>query len=389
VYARSEDVAARGYAAGLKTLIGRRDMVARSRSAVYLASALVIAFTIGSAPVAARSTAPAAVGASSLPVATTLVMPVQYSRVGNNCVYAWLRVEPYGLADRTVHFAIFGVPIGSATTDQYGYAFTCAIFPLSVGTYPGAATAAFAGDGLFAPSSATNDYVVVGQETFVEPFTVGGVYLEPATFRAHLTVTIAVGTVPGCVPTMFNSCTITVTFPLPGRTIFFYRLGVLVGSALTDADGYATLPNVSLNGLNSFQYPEGITAAFKGDAFYAADTRSNILFIEPQTTSLLMTPATGTAGGSTSLSALLRFDGGLPLADRLVVFYVNDAIAGTSTTGSDGVATLEGVSLNGIDPGAYANGVKALFLGELNFRPTAGAATLTIGPALTASLAAN
>ncbi len=360
----------------------------RSRGALCLASALVIAFAIGSAPVAARTSASPAAGASSV-VATTLEMPVQYSRVGNNCLHAWLRVEPYGLADRTVHFAIFGVPIGSATTDQYGYAFTCAVFPLSVGAYPGAATAAFAGEGLFAPSSATNDFVVVGQETFVLPVAVGAVYLETVTFRARLTFDLVVGWIPFCVPTMWDSCVIAVTVPIEGRTIFFYRVGALVGSAVTDADGYAVLADVSLNGLNAFQYPTGFTAAFKGDSYFAADTRSNTLFIEPQTTSLLMTPAAGTAGGSTSLSALLRFGGGLPLADRLVVFYLNEMIVGTATTGSNGVARLDGVSLAGLDPGTYSGGVKALFLGELNFRPTAGAATLTIGPAPAASLAAN
>ena len=351
----------------------------RSRRAARVALALVVAVGLVSSPAAARTSVPLTTSVTSLPFATTLEFPVQYSKVGNNCVHAWLRVEPYGLADRTVHFAIFGVPIGSATTDVYGYAFKCAIFPLSVGTYPGAAAAAFAGDGLYAPSSATNDFVVVGQETFVLPEALGAVYLETVTFRARLTVTVAVGMVPGDCER--GICIITLTVPLQGRTIFFYRLGVLVGSALTDADGYATLPNVSLNGLNSFQYPEGVTAAFKGDAFYAADTRSDVLFIEPQTTSLLVAPAAGTVGGSTSLSALLRFDGGLPLADRLVVFYVNDAIVGTATTGSNGVATLENVSLGGIDPGAYANGVKALFLGELNFQPTAGGATLTVGSA--------
>lgn len=362
----------------------------RSRGALCLALGLVIALASGSAPVAARTSAPPATSVTSFPVATTLEMPVQGGSAGTNCVFAWLKAGDYWLADRTVHFAIFGVPIGSAPTNMNGYASYCAIFPLSVGTYPGAAAAAFAGDGLFAPSSATNDLVVVGRETFVHPVGVGAVYLETATFRARLTFTLAVGSIPyPCVPTRWDSCVITVTVPLQGRTIFFYRVGVLVGSALTDADGYAVLPSVSLNGLNSFQYPEGITAAFKGDAYYAADTRSNTLFIEPQTTSLLVAPAAAATGGSTSLSALLRFNGGLPLADRMAVFYVNDVIVGTATTGSDGVATLEGVSLNGIDPGVYANGVKALFLGELNFRPTAGAATLTIGSASTASLAAN
>ena len=362
----------------------------RSRVGLCLAFGLVISFAIGSGPAAALTSAPLATSAISVPVTTTLELPVQNSKVGNNCVRAWLRVGGNGLADRTVHFAIFGVPIGSATTDQFGYATACAVFPLSVGTYAGAAAAAFAGDGLFAASSATNDFVVYGEQPFLHPDPVGAVYLEPVAFRARLTVTIAVGSIPGCIPTKFGpSCTITVTLPLPGRTVFFYRVGVLVGSAVTDADGYAVLTGVSLNGLNAFQYEDGFTAVFKGDAYYAADTRSNVLFIEPQTTSLMVAPATGTSGGSTSLSALLRFNGGLPLADRLVVFYRNDVIVGTATTGSNGVATLEGISLEGIDPGVYANGVKALFLGELNFRPTAGGASLTVGSSVITSVAAN
>lgn len=358
-------------------------------SAPASAAARTSALT-GSASAAARASALTS-RAASFPVPTTLDMPPQSSQVGNNCLHAWLRVEPYGLADRTVQFAIFGVPIGSATTDQFGYAFTCAIFPLSVGTYPAAAAAAFAGDGLFAPSSATSDLVVVGKETFVHPESAGGVYLETVTLRAQLTFTLVIGNIPNCVPSPppnERTCTIAIEVPLEGRTIFFYRRGVLVGSAMTDPDGFAVLQDVSLNGLNSFQYMDGFTAAFKGDSYYAADTRTTALFVEPQTTSLVVTPVAGPSGGSTTLSALLRFGGGLPLADRLVVFYVNEAIVGTATTGSNGYATLPNVSLAGIDPGVYAGGVKGLFLGELNFRPTAGAASLTIGAA-TATVAPN
>jgi hypothetical protein len=356
-------------------------------SAAVWTSALVP----GSGPAVARASAPLTSSAASFPVPTTLDLPPQSSQAGNNCLHAWLRVEPYGLADRTVQFAIFGVPIGSATTDQFGYAFTCAIFPLSVGTYPGAAAAAFGGDGLFAPSSATNDLVVVGKETFVHPESAGGFYLETVTLRAQLTFTLAIADIPNCVPSPppnERTCTIAIEVPLEGRTIFFYRRGVLVGSAATDANGFAVLHDVSLNGLNSFQYLDGFTAAFKGDSYYAADTRTTALFVEPQTTSLIVSPAAGPSGGSVTASALLRFGGGLPLANRLVVFYLNEAIVGTATTGSNGVATLANVSLAGIAPGTYAAGLKALFLGELNFQPTAGAASLTIS-ALTTPVAPN
>jgi hypothetical protein len=354
-----------------------------SRVALCLVIGLVMGAAMGSAPAGASTSAQHTTRTISFPVATTIDLPLQNSKVGNNCIRAWLRVGEYGLADRRVHFAIFGVPIGSATTDQFGHATACAVFPLSLGTYPGAASAAFAGDGLFAPSAASNDFVVYGEQSSIQPEPVSAMYLESATFRARLTVTIAVGSIPGCIPTKFGPpCTVTLTLPLVGRTVFFYRVGVLIGSALTDADGFAVVPDISLNGLNAFQYPDGVTAVFRGDAYYAADTQSNVLFIEPQTTSLLVAPVGAASEGSTSLSALLRFKGGLPLADRRVVFYVNDAVVGTATTGSNGVATLEGVNLSGIDPGIYATGVKALFLGELNFRPTAGGATLTVGSPL-------
>ena len=359
----------------------------RSRGArVAAAIALSLALVSAPASAAARTSAPLPAFVMTLPkpVVTTLTVRTSGARVGDPvCIEALLFADGFALRNRTIVFALQGIPVGSSTTGISGQANLCATASLHGGTYPEGIGAGFAGDGLFAPSTGSAELSIWPRETFVHTFPTEGPYLGTATFATQLTFSLVLGTIPNCIPSPppnNQTCAIVVDVPLPGRTIHFFRVGVPVGSAVTDANGIAAM-TVPLSGLNSFQYLEGITSVYAGEPDYAAGTLSNTLAVLPQSTSLAVAPGSGSAGGSTSLSALLRFGGGLPLADRLVVFYLNDVIVGTATTGSDGVATLENVSLSGIAPGGYASGVKALFLGELNFQPTAGSASLTVGPA--------
>ena len=69
-------------------------------------------------------------------------------------------------------------------------------------------------------------------------------------------------------------------------------------------------------------------------------------------TSITISPATGTFGGSTTLSAVLTASG-TPLANETVTFSLNGSPVGTATTDSSGTATVSGVSLAGINAGTY------------------------------------
>ena len=57
---------------------------------------------------------------------------------------------------------------------------------------------------------------------------------------------------------------------VPMKTITFSVNGNVVGTAMTDASGTATLTGVSLGGIPAGSYPAGVSASFAGDATYAA-----------------------------------------------------------------------------------------------------------------------
>lgn len=106
-----------------------------------------------------------------------------------------------------------------------------------------------------------------------------------------------------------------------------------------------------------------------------------------QNTSLAVSPADGTFGGTTTLSATLTVSGN-PLPGKTVSFALNGtSVCGTSgtptcpTTDANGVATLSNVSLAGINAGTYSTGVIASFAGDTAYNSSSGSAGLTISPA--------
>jgi hypothetical protein len=97
-------------------------------------------------------------------------------------------------------------------------------------------------------------------------------------------------------------------------------------------------------------------------------------------TALAVDPATGTFGGNTNLSATLT-NNGTPVANEQVAFTLNGTSAGSTATNSNGVATLSGVSLNGIAAGSYPTGVGAAFAGDTGLDSSTGSGTLTVSKA--------
>jgi hypothetical protein len=96
-----------------------------------------------------------------------------------------------------------------------------------------------------------------------------------------------------------------------------------------------------------------------------------------QTTALAVAPATGTFGGTTTLSATLTA-GTTGVAGKPVAFTLNNANVGTATTNASGVATLTNVSLAGINAGAYPTAMAASFAGDAGFTASNGSAALTV-----------
>jgi hypothetical protein len=97
-------------------------------------------------------------------------------------------------------------------------------------------------------------------------------------------------------------------------------------------------------------------------------------------TTLSVSPAAGTYGGTLSVAATLA-SGNSGVSGRTVSFTLNGAAIGSTQTDSSGTATLNNVSLAGVNAGAYPNGIKADFVGDANFSTATGTSLLEVSKA--------
>ena len=97
-------------------------------------------------------------------------------------------------------------------------------------------------------------------------------------------------------------------------------------------------------------------------------------------TSLTVSSATGTYGGTVNLSATLT-DGTSPLSGKTVDFTLNGNSVGNGVTDASGVATLNNASLAGINAGSYPNGVGGSFAGDTNYLTSSATNSLTVNRA--------
>ena len=96
--------------------------------------------------------------------------------------------------------------------------------------------------------------------------------------------------------------------------------------------------------------------------------------------SLAVAPAAAVYGGSVTLSATLSGPSE-PIADAEITFSLNGIAVGSAITGANGVASLSGVSVAGIDAGSYPGAIEASFAGTANLLPATAIGALTIGQA--------
>ncbi len=97
-------------------------------------------------------------------------------------------------------------------------------------------------------------------------------------------------------------------------------------------------------------------------------------------TSLAVSSATDTYGGTVNLSATLM-SGGSGVSGKSISFTLNGNSAGSATTNASGVASLSGVSLNGINAGTYATGLQGSFAGDSSYSASSGSNSLTVNKA--------
>ena len=97
-------------------------------------------------------------------------------------------------------------------------------------------------------------------------------------------------------------------------------------------------------------------------------------------TTLSVSEASGTYGGTTTLQATLA-SGGSGVSGEIVDFELGAVDLGTTITNASGIATLSNVSLAGLNVGTYAGDVTASFAGDSSYTASSGASDLTISPA--------
>src|SRR5262245_57354841 len=97
-------------------------------------------------------------------------------------------------------------------------------------------------------------------------------------------------------------------------------------------------------------------------------------------TTLTVTPASGTYGGTATLQATLN-TGNRPISNQSINFALNGTGVGTATTNPRGIAILNNVNLAGLNAKTYINAITAVFVAADNLRGSAGTATLIVNPA--------
>jgi hypothetical protein len=95
---------------------------------------------------------------------------------------------------------------------------------------------------------------------------------------------------------------------------------------------------------------------------------------------LTVSPASGTYGGTTELSAHLTA-GSAPLSGRNVSFNLNGTTLGVAMTDAGGVATIPNFSLADINAGTHSNAIVAHFAGDTGHAASNGAADLIVSKA--------
>jgi uncharacterized repeat protein (TIGR03803 family) len=143
--------------------------------------------------------------------------------------------------------------------------------------------------------------------------------------------------------------------PVAGVEIAFALNGVGVGSAITNADGIATLADVSVAGMNAGSYPGAIQASAASLGLQASG----------DLTIGRATPGVSVVGGT------FVYDGQPHSATATVTGIGGDVLGA--------VITYNGSATAPVDPGAYV--VLASFAGNTNYEPASAGAVLTIQPA--------
>lgn len=225
----------------------------------------------------------------------------------------------FPLGGKLLTFKIDGVVVASLKTITSGAVSVTLPNSYSVGNHT--AIVEFAGDAVFAPSSAIAVVTVTRASTSLSVPNVNGTIGQTVNLFAHLRRTTDYAVVVG-------------------RTINFQVNGVSAGSAVTDATGYAKVPYIVTESLGVGAF--GITASFAGDSAYRAKTTSTAkLTVSKGRTSITSTSVTAIRGVDKTITATLKNStNGALLSGRTLSFDITGVGTFTAVTNASGVASV-------------------------------------------------
>ncbi|MBM3495865.1 MAG: hypothetical protein FJX72_16305 [Armatimonadetes bacterium] len=165
---------------------------------------------------------------------------------------------------------------------------------------------------------------------------------------------------------------------LGSKTLAFSIAGTQVGTAATSAAGAASLSWVIDTGPATRQ----IRVDFAGDLTFEPSFGAATLTVVTYDSTLLVPNRAGEIGDAVSLRAYLyRSPQALAVANKTVGFVVDGTSVGSAVTNSNGRALLSWVVPDTLAPGAHA--LVADWPGDAGYRPSSGAATLTVDKGVT------
>ncbi len=167
--------------------------------------------------------------------------------------------------------------------------------------------------------------------------------------------------------------------PLEGKTIHFQVKGRTAGTAVTDGEGVAMRYLGNMRNVNVGVFAQGVGAGFGGDSAHKSVIVHGKLTVSRFPGTISGVSASGVFDGFGTAAATLS-SRGTPLSGMTIQFQVMGRVVGTAVTNSQGVATLGGVSLVGLNAGSYANGVTASFAGGLTYTQGSAPGNVVVSP---------
>ncbi|UTB32410.1 MAG: Ig-like domain repeat protein [Methanobacterium sp. ERen5] len=246
------------------------------------------------------------------------------------------------IPDKTINFKVNSIIVGSALTDSQGTATLNYNTLNSIGTYS-----------LEADLTGCDGYDnVIASGT-----------LTVQAIKTKLTLE-NVTSVPGAKVNLTAKLTDENGVPIVNKRITFEGRN-MVTSALTDSNGVAKVPYT----LNQTEY---MHVYFYDDDNYGSKHERGLLKVDAQT-KIIVNNAVGSPDKMTSLTAQLTDAKGQGIANKEIVFKINDIAIGSSVTNATGYATLP---YENTQKGKH--NIKAFFQGDNIYDPTINQAILSI-----------